>query len=83
MPSLQIRELPDPIYIKLKEQAKREARSLSQQAVVTLAKGLGIGEKDLKERRKEIIEKISRDRIISTADDLPDPAELIRQDRER
>ena len=42
MPSIQVRDLPEQIYRKLKINAKKDHRSLSQQAIVTLKKGLGI-----------------------------------------
>ena len=40
MPSLQVRELPENIYRLLQKKAKDEHRSLAQEAVVALAKGL-------------------------------------------
>ena len=40
MAILQVRDLPDQIYEKLKKEAQKKHRSLSQQAIVTLAKGL-------------------------------------------
>ncbi|MBW1716575.1 MAG: hypothetical protein JRH08_13450 [Deltaproteobacteria bacterium] len=82
MPSLQIRDLPEPIYQKLKEQAAKEFRSLSQQAITVLAKGLGVS-KDSKSRRKEILEQISKNPVGPSGDTLPDPVAMIREDRER
>jgi len=40
MPALQVRDLPDDLYDELKAQALRENRSLTQQAIVVLRKGL-------------------------------------------
>ena len=57
MPTLQIRKLPDSIYQALKNAAERERRSLSQQAIITLAKGLDIP-LDFRERRKKVLAKI-------------------------
>ena len=82
MPSLQVRELPDQIYLKLQEEAKKEHRSLAQQAVATLAKGLDL-EINPKKRRKELLKKISEEAIINNKSNLPDPVQLIRGDRER
>ena len=82
MPSLQVRELPDQIYLKLQEEAKKEHRSLAQQAVATLAKGLDL-EINPKKRRKELLKKISEEAIINNKSNLPDPVQLIREDRER
>ncbi len=42
MPSIQVRDLPEQIYSKIKNNAQKDHRSLSQQAIVTLKKGLGI-----------------------------------------
>ncbi|MBW1786275.1 MAG: hypothetical protein JRK53_06600 [Deltaproteobacteria bacterium] len=82
MPSLQIRDLPEPLYRKLQEEARKERRSFSQQAVVTLARGLGIPT-SRKERRRDLIEKIRLNPVIKHGGDFPDPAALIREDRER
>ena len=40
MTSLQVRELPENIYRQLKRRAKADHRSLAQEAVAILAKGL-------------------------------------------
>ncbi len=82
MPSLQIRELPEPIYQKLKQQAAKEFRSLSQQAITVLAKGLGVS-MDPRSRRKQILEQISKNPVNPSGATLPDPVGLIREDRER
>jgi len=82
MPSLQIRELPESIYQKLKEQAGKEFRSLSQQAIITLAKGLGIHE-DPKDRRRKVLERIAQEPVDGSETSLPDPVVLIREDRKR
>ena len=51
MPLIQVRDIPDHIYRLLAERAKRERRSLAQEAVVTLARGLQV-EVDAKARRR-------------------------------
>jgi len=40
MPSLVIKNLPEEVHRKLKETAKREHRSMIQQAIVLLERGL-------------------------------------------
>ena len=40
MASLQVRELPENIYSLLKRRAEAEHRSIAQEAIVLLAKGL-------------------------------------------
>lgn len=83
MPSLQVRELPDHIYRKLVEEAEREHRSLAQQAVAVLARGLGMPE-DPRERRRKLLEKFRNDPIKykskRTAEDI---VAGIREDRNR
>ena len=82
MPSLQVRELPQQIYHKLVTRAKKEHRSLAQQAIVTLAKGLDIEEKP-KKRRANLVQRILQNPLVSDSSKLADPVELIRKDRER
>lgn len=40
MPSLQVRDMPDNLYHLLQQKAKSAHRSLAQEAIITLAKGL-------------------------------------------
>ncbi len=82
MPSLQVRELPEPIYRKLLHAAEREHRSLAQQAVATLARGLGMVE-DPKSRRREVLERIHRRPVKKPKFKVPDPVKLVREDRNR
>lgn len=83
MPSLQVRELPDNIYHLLQEKANKEHRSLAQEAVITLAKGLETTASH-KERRKKLLQTIVDHPCSSnkTGHDI-DPVPLIREDRER
>jgi hypothetical protein len=80
MPILQVRDIPDHLYRLLAKQAEQERRSLAQQAVAVLARGLEI-ELDAKARRQELL------RAIKTSPPKPaglkDPAKLIREDRRR
>ncbi len=64
MPSLQIRELPENIYYLLQENAKKNHRSLSREAIVTLSKGLStpISPKD---RRSQLLESISNNPCVN------------------
>lgn len=78
MPSIQIRDVPEEIYKTLAETAKRERRSLAQQAIVTLERGLSI--EDHKQRRRELFERINRRGPIKTTLDI---VAEIRKDRER
>jgi hypothetical protein len=81
MPLLQIRDLPEPLYRKLAEQAAQQHRSLSQQAIAVLEKGLEV-DADPRARRREVLRKAA---LIdgSQTRNLPDPVKLIREDRNR
>ena len=81
MPSLQVREMPPAIYNRLQKNAKKQHRSLAQEAVVTLAKGLDTQVSNI-ERRTVLLDRIALNPVINT-DDLPDPVAFIREDRER
>lgn len=56
MPSLQVRDLPEEIYQALKKAAQAEHRSLSQQAIIALARGLNLGV-DHRQRRANLLEQ--------------------------
>ena len=82
MPSIQVRDLPEQIYNKIKNNAQKDHRSLSQQAIVTLKKGLGIDENH-KERRRILVDRIMSRRVAFDIAKLEDPVKLIREDRDR
>ena len=82
MPSIQVRDLPEQIYRKLQINAKKDHRSLSQQAIVTLKKGLGV-DTNSKEHRRVLVDQILSRRISFGNAQLEDPVKLIREDRER
>ncbi len=82
MPSLQVRELPEHIYLSLCREAELQHRSLAQQAVATLARGLG-RDLDPKARRRALLEAIRSEAAMLEKIVLPDPARLIREDRDR
>ena len=82
MPSIQVRDLPEQIYNKIKNNAQKDHRSLSQQAIVTLKKGLGIDENH-KERRRILVDQIMSRRVAFDITKLENPVNLIREDRDR
>jgi plasmid stability protein len=82
MTSLQVRDLPDQIYDKLKKEAKKKHRSLAQQTVITLAKGLDTSYNP-KEKRALLLENLSKDKLNNKKYRLTDPVKIIREDRER
>ncbi|HYL36665.1 MAG TPA: hypothetical protein VEV17_12195 [Bryobacteraceae bacterium] len=78
---IQVRDVPDHLYRTLAEQAKIERRSLAQQVVAVLARGLQV-ELDAKARRKKVLDAI-RAMDQKKTRRLSDPVKLIRQDRQR
>lgn len=82
MPSLQVRELPEHIYQSLCHEAEASHRSIAQQAVAILAKGLKL---DLapQVRRKALLASIREGAASQVTGELPDPSLLIREDRDR
>jgi hypothetical protein len=81
MPLLQMRDIPEHLYRILVEQAEKERRSLAQQAVTVLARGLDV-EVDAKARRQRVLRAIKEGGQASPGR-LKDPARLIREDRRR
>ena len=80
MPTLQVRDLPEDVYIQLSYLAEKEHRSLSQETIAVLKEGLvsKLGNKDRRRKLLEITNVLDID-----GSNLPDPAVLIREDRER
>ena len=83
MASLQIRKLPENIYFLLKQRAEAEHRSIAQEAIVLLAKGLDTSTSP-KERRARLLQRIEEEAELNsgTAAKL-NPVELIREERKR
>jgi hypothetical protein len=80
MASLQVRTLLKPLHQKLVEMAQREHRSIPQQAIVLLAKGLKVP-LSYKEKRQQVLAAIKNDAKRLKKFDVSNPVELIRQDR--
>jgi len=81
MPTIQVRDVPEHIYRRLADLAEKERRSLAQQTVAVLARGLDV-EVDPKARRQKVLEEAKRLKL-GRGKCLPDFVKLIRQDRER
>jgi antitoxin FitA len=80
MPVLQVRELPDEIYAELSYLAQKEHRSLSQETIVILREGIA-AKLGNQERRKKLLQE--ENPLDIEGPELPDPAVIIREDRER
>jgi plasmid stability protein len=80
MPTLQVRDLPEEVYSQLSYLAEKDHRSLTQEAIVLLKKGIEaeIGDRD---RRKQALQKMAE--LGINGSDLPDPVTLVREDRDR
>lgn len=81
MPLLQVRDCPEDIYKKIALVAKSENRSIAQQVIVLLAKGLGQDQSNM-ERRRKLLEKIEARKVNTKVNDI-DVVAMIREDRER
>lgn len=81
MPSLQIRNLPEHLYRILFEKARRNRRSLAQQATIELEK---ITEVEQRSRRLEAVARI-REELLEDGpiDTTLDPVDAVREDRDR
>ena len=82
MPSVQVRDLPDPIYRKLSDRARHEHRNLSQQVTAMLAEALGAAS-DPRERRRNLMKRLREQPLASNLEAMEPPEKLIREDRER
>jgi hypothetical protein len=74
-------DVPEHLYRLLVRQAEQERRSIAQQAIAVLSKGLHT-EADPKARRREALRKAATfNRRVGQR--LSDPVLLIREDRDR
>jgi hypothetical protein len=81
MPSLQIRDLPAAVHRLLVERARRERRTIAQQATTLLMEGLAVSPP--RERRRLVLAKLSRRRKPFDFTKVTPPEDLIRADRNR
>lgn len=82
MAILQVREVPEGVYRKLSDRAKADHRSIAQEALSLIEKGLSV-DTEARTRRQALIDSISRPERHAVPARLHDPAELVRQDRDR
>ena len=80
MPTLQVRDLPEDVYVQLNYLAEKEHRSMAQETIVILKEGI-VSMLGNKERRKKLLETANVIDIDGST--LPDPVDLIRKDRDR
>jgi hypothetical protein len=80
MPLLQVRDFPGDVYEQLSFEARRLNRTIAQQTIVIIKKGLGETMSN-KERRKLILDKIQARTVPEEAKKL-DALSLIHEMRE-
>jgi len=81
MPLLQVRDIPKELYETISRVAHAENRSISQQTIVLLRNALNITNERMA-HRKAVLREIDNFQI-ENAQKFPDPAVLIREDRDR
>jgi hypothetical protein len=81
MPLLQVRDCPEDIYKKISHDAKKQNRTIAQQVLVVLEKGLGQESPNMA-RRKELLERIEARTIPERANEIDD-VKIISEDRDR
>ncbi|GHV93892.1 hypothetical protein AGMMS50293_02120 [Spirochaetia bacterium] len=81
MPLLQVRDFPDDLYAEISFTARREHRTIAQQAIVLIMQGLGKTETN-KERRKRVLERVMARKIPDSVKAV-DVVAWIREDHNR
>jgi hypothetical protein len=95
MPALQVRDFPADLYGELKERAKRESRSLSQQTIVAVREHLAASqsqaagpfariedEKQRRERREALFAEMDQRPKVVLPPSFPRPVDIIREIRD-
>ncbi|MDR3124001.1 MAG: hypothetical protein LBU16_09525 [Treponema sp.] len=81
MPLLQVRDFPEDIYEEITFEAHRQNRTIAQQTIMLIKKGLG-EEMSNKERRRLAIER-TFSRNIPQNVKVVDHVKFVREDRDR
>jgi hypothetical protein len=81
MPLLQVRDFPEDIYEEITFEAHRQNRTIAQQTIILIRKGLG-EEISNKERRKRAVERTFSRNVPQNAK-IVDYVRLVREDRDR
>lgn len=80
MPTLHVRNVPESLYERLRQQAQEQNRSISAEVIVLLDQAL-TGTQD---SQAELLEKIRRRRFFNPNKvKAPDSTTLLREDRNR
>jgi hypothetical protein len=81
MPLLQVRDFPEDIYEEITFEAHRQHRTIAQQTIILIKKGLG-EEMSNKERRRLAVERTFSRNIPQNVKAV-DYAKFVREDRDR
>jgi hypothetical protein len=81
MPLLQVKDFPADIYEEITFEARRQHRTIDQQTVILIKKGLG-GAISNKERRRLAVERTFT-RNVPEAAKAVDYVQSVREDRDR
>jgi len=81
MPLLQVRDFPADVYEEITFEARRQNRTIAQQTVVLIKKGLGEAISN-RERRRLALERTNAREIPPDAQSA-DYVKLVREDRNR
>lgn len=80
MPTLHVRNVPEPLYDRLRERAQEQNRSLSAEVLILLDFALDESE----DTQTELLDSIRRRRFFNPAAvGAPDSGSLLREDRAR
>jgi len=80
MATLHVRNVPDELYDRLRQQAEERNRSLSAEVIMLLDSALD----ENRQKQAALLERIRRRRFFRpSAVGTPDSTTLLRQDRER
>ena len=80
MPTIQVRNIPNDMYVQIQYLAEKEQRSIAEQTIILLKESLNNSNSNKNKRR--IILKKMEDLAIADMQ-LPAPITLLREDRER
>ena len=81
MPLLQVRDFPDDVYEEISFEARRQNRTIAQQTIVLIKRGLG-EEISNRERRRLAIERTNKRNIPQGVKSV-DYVKMVREDRSR
>lgn len=79
MATLHVRNVPEPLYDRLRERAQQQNRSISAEVVMLL--DFALEERD--DSQEQLLDRISRRRFFDpVAAGAPDSTTILREDRE-